>query len=446
MHMNYREQLQFPTTSSSSSASDSSSESSSAPPSLTYEMENNMEELRNQNAQLQALIQQQQHEINTHRLPFVMNPAQIIETFNSIKSFSGDEDSYQWRTFRRAVNGAISLCGDQDVNLRTYCLNRVVNTKIVGSAASLLLEMPNDNLTWEAVVEFLEQRYRPRGTTCDLIYKARITKVLSLEDMFTKFHQIKLQANEIFYSNGNDKANMTNFDNELVKIVKTKMLGQYQVQVQPDMTLEQLDRHCESFETYQDINVIKPEDRINANRNNNRQENQIYTNSNSYNNQNNRFNRYNNNNYGNNNNTQQYRNSNNGNNGSNYRNNNTQNTSNNRNYQPTNNQQYNNQQNYRAQPNNNSQHNNQQQFHQQPNQPNAPWGNQFNNSNRFQNSQQPNNNTRPEPMELGSLDHDQKHFHNSVPCQYGNEGPANFNKPSGSQTDFSEVPQQTENP
>lgn len=136
-------------------------------------------------------------------------------------------------------------------------LSIVLATKIVGAAAAMMMELPTEDRTWDSIIVFMDDRFKPRGSTCDLMYTARGIKVNSVKEIMDTFKQIKLQANEIIAYNNEPRECMSNFDKELVKIVKTKLHTSYQMQVNDTHTLEQVDRHFSQYDAYNAIEAIR---------------------------------------------------------------------------------------------------------------------------------------------------------------------------------------------
>lgn len=172
--------------------------------------------LQENQAQQQAVLAAQNAELNNLRadniIRFQLQPKDIIERFNRIKSFSGEDDEYNWRVFKDVVNGNLQLCGEGNAELKIYCLSQVCTTKITGRAGSTLLEMGGGNHTWEEIVAFLDRKFRPKGRLVDLIRDARNMKANNVRELMAKILRIKIQASEIFRYN-NNIAGIAGFDN-----------------------------------------------------------------------------------------------------------------------------------------------------------------------------------------------------------------------------------------
>lgn len=191
---------------------------------------------------------------------FELKPKDIIEQFTKIKSFSGDDVEYTWRVFKDVVNGVLLLCGQENAELKTYCLSQVCTTKIVGKAGSILLEMEGGPRTWEDIVAFLDRKFRPKGRLVDLIREARNVKANNVKELMARILRIKIQASEIYRYN-NNVAGIAGFDNEMVDIVKSKLKPYFQMHIHTEHTLEDVDRLFSNFESYESFDAIKNEDR-----------------------------------------------------------------------------------------------------------------------------------------------------------------------------------------
>ena len=216
-----------------------------------------MEELQAQIQLVTQKLNEQQRIINTGSLTrFELTAAQIIKTFNDIQPFSG-EDNFKLKTFIKSVETAEQLCGNQNIELKLYCLQIVVNTKITGRARSIILEIPEGQRTWQTVVDTLTLRFRPKQSIHQLLYKAREIKVSHLKDLFYKLNNIKADISEIADFDNNNIFTYENIDKELVLILKSKIVPMLQVQINENQSLFDLESHYCRSEIYFDLNVIK---------------------------------------------------------------------------------------------------------------------------------------------------------------------------------------------
>src|ERR1700744_5166023 len=145
-------------------------------------------------AQVQLLTQkvtEQEAIINSGSITrFQLTASQIIKNFNDIKAFSG-EDSFKLKSFLKAVENSEKLCGNGNNELREYCLQTIINSKIIGKARDAILEIPEEKRNWLTVVQTLTLRFRPKFTIHQLLYNAKEIKVHNLKDLFNKLTTIK---------------------------------------------------------------------------------------------------------------------------------------------------------------------------------------------------------------------------------------------------------------
>lgn len=305
---------------------------------------------------------------------FELTPNQIIRHFEEIKPFSGD-GTYGLKSFLLSVQGVEALCGDQNRDLKQYGLTKVINTKIIGAARGVVLEIPEDRRTWETVVETLTVRFRPKKSIHQLLFQAKEIKVENIKDLFEKLTKIKSECNEICDFNNEQIFTYTAIDKELVHTLKSKLTPIVQLQVNSDESLFNLENYLCRSEIYLSDEAIKSEYKKNKN----------YTNKNYNNNQINRTNHNNQNN-----------NHNKNNNGRNFSNNNS----------------YNNfRQNYN---NNNNQQNSSGQYRQNNYNPqNRNYGRYGHNNNSF-------NNQQNQPTSSGQTRNYNNNRHENVPMEVDN--------------------------
>lgn len=149
-----------------------------------------MEQLVQQVQLLTTKVAEQDAIINTANLTrFRLTASQIIKSFNDIKPFSG-ADSYKLKSFLKSVENVEILCGDNNNDLREYCLRSIVNTKIIGKARNAMLEIPEDQRNWTTVVKTMMLRFKPKHTIHQLLFQAKEMKVFSLKDLFNKLTTI----------------------------------------------------------------------------------------------------------------------------------------------------------------------------------------------------------------------------------------------------------------
>lgn len=218
---------------------------------LTQQIQILTQQLASQEAKLQQV------EITKFRL----TPDQIIRNFNDITSFSG-EDSFKLKSFLKDVNCAEQLCGMDNAELKTYCLNKIINGKIIGKARNCILEIPEDERNWQTVVRTLTLRFRPKQTIYNLTFLAKELKVFNLKELFNKLTKIKADANEICDFNGEEEFVYRAIDKELVQILKSKLIPIVQFQVDENKTLFELDNIMCQSEMYYSEDIIKPSSKM----------------------------------------------------------------------------------------------------------------------------------------------------------------------------------------
>lgn len=215
--------------------------------------------------QVALLTQQMATQENAFRIAeltrFRLTPDQIIRNFNEIPAFSG-EDSYHLKTFLKNVTSVEELCGNGNVELRRYCLGKVINGKIIGQARNAILEIPDELRTWETVVETLTAKFKPKQTIYQLLFMAKEIKVYNIVDLFKKLTKIKSDANEICDYNNEDNFTYHSIDKELVQILKTKLIPIVQLQIDNEKTLHELENILCQSEIYQSEDAIKIQYRL----------------------------------------------------------------------------------------------------------------------------------------------------------------------------------------
>lgn len=214
----------------------------------------------------EAQNQQQQRMQEMQLTQFRLTPDQIIKNFNAIPLFSG-EDSYKLRTFLKNVEQAEQLCGEQNFELRTYCLSKVIHGRIIGRARAAILRIPDRDRTWDAVVSTLTQQFKPKTTVHQLLFQARAIKVFNLKDLFNKLTNIESQANEICdYNNGGHDTYDT-INKELVQIAIDHLTPLMQIHINDTLTLNEIDHQLSRTELYYSEDAIKHVYRVNKNYN-----------------------------------------------------------------------------------------------------------------------------------------------------------------------------------
>lgn len=390
------------TASASATASSSQSSDTSTPVRMDGQLPQNGVDpavLQQHIAELANRIEQQRQQINALQPTlFELSPNQIIQQFNNICPFTG-ENYQNLPLFLRNVEAALELCGQDNRNLKDYCLRQVIQTKIGGQARSFILEIPENLRTWATVVQTLRERFRPRTTIMQQMLQAREVKVFNLKDLLHKISSIKAKCNEILDFD-NTNYSFESIDSELVQIVKYKLIPIVSLQIDSNSSLSEIIHKFSTEEVFQTNEAIKECYRLKSSndattKTNTR--NQI-SRPNSYNN-NNRYNFNSNQNY-NNGQNRTYNSNPNYNNGPSrtYNSNPNYNNGPNRTYNP--NANYNNQQNSSFNHNTNHTNNNNNHFN-----PFNASNNRFayNNQNRPNNNYNYLNNNRSVPMEVDSV-------------------------------------------
>lgn len=211
--------------------------------------------LTNQVAEQQAIINSGNHN------RFQLTAAQIIKNFNDIKAFSG-EDSYKLKSFLKSVENSERLCGENNGELKEFCLQNVINCKIIGKARTTILEIPEDRRNWNNVISTLKLRYRPKHTVHQLLFQAKEIKVYNLKDLFNKLTSIKADISEICDFTDEKIFTYENVDKELVLILKSKLNSMLQLQINENTSLFDLDNQFCKSEIYSEGNAIKDVYRI----------------------------------------------------------------------------------------------------------------------------------------------------------------------------------------
>lgn len=135
-----------------------------------------VEQLNEQVTRLTQQLASQEARFQTiQQTRFQLTPDQIIRNFNEIPPFSG-EDAYKLKSFLKTVNTVEALCGDNNPELKQYCLARLVNAKIIGKARETILEIPEAERNWQRTVQTLALRFRPKQTIHQLLFIAKDIK------------------------------------------------------------------------------------------------------------------------------------------------------------------------------------------------------------------------------------------------------------------------------
>lgn len=214
---------------------------------------------------LQYQLDQQTQKIQTIKTTrFDLSPDQIIRNFNEIPPFSG-EDSYKLQSFLKSIMDTESLCGRNNEELREYCLKKLINTKIIGSARSCIMEIPEQQRTWTNVIRQLRLKFRPKNTIHQLLFQAKNIKVFNLKDLFNKLNKIKSDCSEVCDYEDEDTFTYCSIDRELVYILKSKIVPIVQLQIDTNKTLFELDNILCQSEIYLSEEIIKTEYKIDRN-------------------------------------------------------------------------------------------------------------------------------------------------------------------------------------
>lgn len=195
---------------------------------------------------------------------FDLSPDQIIRNFNEIPPFSGD-DTYKLKSFLKCILDTESLCGQNNEELKQYCLRKLINNKIIGSARNSIMEIPENQRTWTSVIQQLRLRYRPKNTIHQLLFNAKEIKVFNLKDLFNKLNRIKSECSEICDFDDEDNFTYHSIDRELVQILKSKIIPIVQMQIDCRKSLFELDNILCQSEIYLTEDIIKSEYKINRN-------------------------------------------------------------------------------------------------------------------------------------------------------------------------------------
>lgn len=226
-----------------------------------YEMDQaqqqQIEELRGQIAHLAQGFNDQTNRNRVLETQFRLTADQIIKHFTDIPLFSG-EDSYKLKSFLKNVEQAELLCGQDNDDLRTYCLAKVINGRIVGRARTVLLRIPDQERTWQKVIDTLKQHFRPRSTIHQLLFQARLIKVYNLKDLFNRLTKIEAEANEICDFNNEDNFTYKSIDRELVQIIIDHCIPTFQIHIDENLSLIELDNKMCRTELYHSDEIIKP--------------------------------------------------------------------------------------------------------------------------------------------------------------------------------------------
>lgn len=223
-----------------------------------------MEQLIHQVQLLTQKVTEQDAIINTANLTrFRLTASQVIKNFNDIKPFSG-EDNYKLKSFFKAIENAEELCGENNVDLKEYCLKLVVNAKIIGKARNAILEIPERLRNWTTVKATLTTRFRPKFTIHQLLFQAKEVKVFNLKDLFNKLTTFKSDISEICDYENDPEFTYKSIDKELVLILKTKCIPLLQIQIDEDLTLFELDNQFCKSEIYLSGEIIKPIYKLNS--------------------------------------------------------------------------------------------------------------------------------------------------------------------------------------
>lgn len=226
-----------------------------------------IEGLTQQVSLLARQVAQQQQQIAANAINetrFNLTPNEIIRNFDEIPAFSG-ESSFKLKSFLNTVSHVEDLCGLENNNLKLYCLGKLINSKIIGRARHVILEIPEDQRTWDMVVKTLTQRFRPRQTIHQLLYQAKDLKVWSIKDAFEKLLKIKSDANEICDFDNESQFTYMSIDRELVQILKFKLIPIIQLQIDSSKSLSELDNLLFQSEIYFSEESIKQSFKLNKN-------------------------------------------------------------------------------------------------------------------------------------------------------------------------------------
>lgn len=257
--MNYRHPQPIIRSSSEESSDTDSIDSAANSTTMAEELQRFMQFMEQQMNELRAVVHANQQgaagqgqaaaQPAAQQIDFALDNNQIISHFNQLKQFSGDGE-YPWRAFRSDVRATVELIRPGNDQLKVYCLSRVVSSKIVGKAAALLMEMPEEDRTWDTVSAFLDQKFRPKGTTSQLSVRAKELKVFTIKQLIEALWSIKIEANEIFRFNNATARTISDFDEELVHTLQDKLKPEYQVIITDNMTLEECETRFSRYSFY----------------------------------------------------------------------------------------------------------------------------------------------------------------------------------------------------
>ena len=192
---------------------------------------------------------------------FNLTPAQIIRNFNEIPPFSG-EDSYKLKSFLKTIEDCEKLCGENNNELKCYCLTKIVNNKIIGSARNAIMEIPEHQRNWYNVEQQLRTKFRPKHTVHQLLFQAKDLKVHNLKDLFNKLNRIKSECSEICDFEDEDIFTYTSIDKEIVQILISKLVPIAQLQINTKNSLFELENLLCQSEIYLSEEIIKNEYKI----------------------------------------------------------------------------------------------------------------------------------------------------------------------------------------
>ena len=233
------------------------------------------EELKSQQQQQRKIVEQmnfmhqqiaeQQEKLKVlQTTKFNLTADQIIKNFNDIPPFSG-EDHYKLKSFLNTVNDAETLCGENNAELKTYCLKKIINSKIIGKARNTIMEIPENLRTWNSVINQLKMKYKPKDTIHHLLYVAKNLRVSNLKELFIKLSEVKSKCSEICDFEEEDLFTYESIDRELVLILKSKLTPMLQIQINNNKSLFELDNLLCNTEIYVSEDAIKNEYKMNRN-------------------------------------------------------------------------------------------------------------------------------------------------------------------------------------
>lgn len=219
-----------------------------------------MEELVEQIQNLEMTVKELEEKSRNPNL-FNLTSNEIIQMFYKIQPFSGEND-YKLKPFLEIVKHVAVLCGEND-ELKTFCIQIIINHKIIGLAKDIILEIPKNQRTWSNIVEHLKIKFRPTNTIDNLLIQANQLKVRNLKDLFNKLTKIKTNCHEICDFNEENHLKYKYINRVLVELLITKVVPSIQSQIDSKKSLFELDSYFCQTDEYYNPNLIKNKYQLN---------------------------------------------------------------------------------------------------------------------------------------------------------------------------------------